>query len=44
MDEVKQEVQREARSAAETTVTFFKWLLIALITGVIGGGVGSTST
>ena len=42
MDEVKQEVQREARSAAETTVTFFKWLLIALITGVIGGGVGST--
>ena len=41
MDEVKQEVRREARSAAETTVTFLKWLLIALITGALGGAVGS---
>ena len=41
MDEVRQEMRREARSAAETTVTFFKWLLIALITGAAGGAVGS---
>ena len=41
MDEVRQEMRREARSAAETTFTFFKWLLIALITGAVGGAVGS---
>ena len=39
MDEVRQEMRREARSAAETTFTFFKWLLIALITGAVGGAV-----
>ena len=38
---MRQEVRREARSAAETTVTFIKWLLIALITGAVGGAVGS---
>ena len=41
LDEVKQEVRREALSAAETTVTFLKWLLIALVTGAVGGAVGS---
>ena len=41
MEEVREEVRREARSAAETTVTFFKWLLIAFITGAVGGAVGS---
>ena len=41
MDEVKEEVRREARSAAETTISFLKWLLIALITGIIGGSVGA---
>ena len=35
MDEMRQEVRREARSAAETAVTFLKWLLIALVTGAV---------
>ena len=38
---MRQEVRREARSAAETAVTFLKWLLIALVTGAVGGAVGS---
>ena len=41
LDEVRQEVRREARSAAETMLTFFKWIAIALVTGAVGGGVGS---
>ena len=41
MDEVKQEVRREVRSVTETTVSFLKWLLIALVTGAVGGAVGS---
>ena len=39
---MKAEVRREARSAAETTVTFLKWLLIAGLTGAVGGLVGTT--
>ena len=38
---VREDVKRESRLVAETVVTFFKWLLIAGVTGAAGGLVGS---
>ena len=38
---VREDVKQESRLVAETVVTFFKWLLIAGVTGAAGGLVGS---
>jgi len=41
LQELRQEVRQEVRSAEETTLAFVKWLIIAGVTGVVGGVVGS---
>ena len=41
LKELRQEVRQEVRSAEETALAFLKWLIIAGVTGLIGGVVGS---
>ena len=41
MDDMKKEAEREARTMWEFICTFLKWLIIAGVTGGIGGLVGS---
>ena len=41
MDDMKKEAEREARTMWEFICTFLKWLVIAGVTGGIGGLVGS---
>ena len=45
MDDMKKEAEREARTMWEFICTFLKWLVIAGVTGGIGGGLfGSGNT
>ena len=41
MDDMKKEAEREARTMWQFVRTFLKWLVIAGVTGGIGGLVGS---
>lgn len=41
MDDMRKEAEREARTMWEFICTFLKWLIIAGVTGGIGGLVGS---
>lgn len=39
--EIKDEIRKDARPAGEFALTFLKWLIVAGVTGLIGGSVGS---
>ena len=41
LHEIRDELQRDARSVRETVLTFLKWLVVAGCTGVAGGAVGT---
>ena len=41
MDEIKDEIEKEVRTAEEFALTFLKWLIVAGVTGGVGGLVGS---
>ena len=42
LHEIRDELRRDVRSTKETVLTFFKWLIVAGVTGVVGGAVGTT--
>ena len=42
LHEIRDELRHDVRSAEETVLTFFKWLIVAGITGLAGGAVGTT--
>ena len=41
MNQIKETVQHDAVRVRQYIISFFKWTLIALVTGAVGGGIGA---
>ena len=41
LHEIRDELRRDVRSTRETVLTFLKWLVVAGVTGVVGGAAGT---